>query len=228
VTPPPNPTGLALLKQALDLPAQVLDLGCDLVRDLVGEPVKVAGGMLGDQVYWWQWRNRIRIANRAAEMMNKDGIARRIVPPSFLLPLLDAASNVDDPDLQEMWARLLASGVATDEHQHPMWVKILAQMSAEDAHVFHACCFAADRGGVGPVDERTTPTPVLRALPSPTIVRLDALGLVTPRAFVNFAHVLRVGDEGFDGLPTGLGVQFRAAVLPKPATDPQVAPNSRP
>lgn len=220
--PPPAATGLALLKQALDLPEKILDLGCGLVRDLVGEPVKVAGGMLGDQVYWWQWRNRVRIASRAAEIIERDGIARRIVPPSFLLPLLDDAGNVEDPDLQAMWARLLASGVAADEHQHPMWIKILAQMSAEDARKFASICAHADALGT-PFGKRTEPPLFADDAPDDAEARLASLGLIIPYAAETPEIRLKRGNVfpdpesslfGVGALPTRLGARFRRAVVP--------------
>lgn len=203
---PPDPAGLAALKSALDLPKQVLDLGCGLVRDLVGEPVKVVGAMLGDQVYWWQWRNRVRIANRAAEIMEKDGIARRIVPPSFLLPLLEAAGNVEDRDLSEMWARLLASGVAADEHQHPLWVKILAQMSAEDARALQQVCARTDARGIPFVSDRDRFYGDIDA-ESDADARLFALGLTTPMTSGRLE-----GGEITSAL-SRLGAQFRRAVM---------------
>lgn len=219
MTAPPEPTGLAALKAALDLPKPVVDLGCDLVRDLVGStPVRIASGMLSDQLYYWKWRNRVRIAHRAAEIIEHDGIARRIVPPSFLLPLLDAAGDIEDPDLQELWARLLASGVAADEHQHPMWIKILAQMSAEDAKAFEDTVAATDREDVPFVLEPARPGWTM-VPPDPVDARLHALGLV---------ELVERHDEstppeqraGTGTLPwpvarlSGLGDQFRDAVMP--------------
>jgi len=122
-----------LLRTCLGMPEAVIETGCELIKSLLGEPFKVAGGMLADQVYAWRWRNRIRIAKRAEEIMAEEEIPARVLPPGFLLPLLDAAGDVEDPDLQQMWARLLASGVREDRHQHPMLVDTLRRMSREDA-----------------------------------------------------------------------------------------------
>ncbi|MCE9637723.1 MAG: DUF4393 domain-containing protein [Planctomycetes bacterium] len=213
---PPDPTtGLAALKTLCDLPKPVIDLGCDLVRDLLGGPVKVAGAMLSDQVYVWQWRNRVRIANRAAEIMERDGIARRIVPPSFLLPLLEAAGNVEDPNLQEMWARLLASGVEADEHQHPMWVRILAQMSGEDARAFEFACATAAAAAVEYAADGARPF-WPRGSDIASHVRLEALGLAVVGSRLRTGEAVDRTDVVQPLLPTRLGAQFRRAVMPRP------------
>lgn len=226
MTPLPDPsTGLAALKAALDLPKPVIDLACGLVNDLIGRPVHVAGGMITDEVYYWRWRNRVRIAHRAAEIMDRDGIARRIVPPSFLLPLLDAAGNVEDPDLQEMWAQLLASGVEADEHQHPMWVRILAQMSAEDARAFEAACAATDCEGIAfvPAGGRPGfgPLPAIRT-PDARLVALGLAVMVTHHLVADAAGVTAFIAD--DQMPVALldqvGAQFRRAAMPDPAAAP--------
>src|SRR5687767_11260208 len=80
-----------------------------LIESLFGRPMKAAGELLVDELRFWQWRNRVRKVLRAKEIIDRDGIAARVIPPSFLLPLLDSMGNVEDETLDEMWSRLLAS-----------------------------------------------------------------------------------------------------------------------
>jgi hypothetical protein len=44
--------------------------------------------------------------------------------------------NVDDEDLQELWARLLASAMVDNENQHPAYISILQQFSPDEAKIF--------------------------------------------------------------------------------------------
>ena len=118
-------TTLSVAGRILDLPKPVVETGCKLVESLLGEPCKIAGEMLADQLYFWQWLNRVRMANRADAVMKANGIAVRVLPPGFLVPLLQAAGDVDDPELQEMWANLLASGAADEKHCHPAFIHAL-------------------------------------------------------------------------------------------------------
>src|SRR5436190_21416717 len=113
----------------------VIDTGCRLIDSLLGEPARVVGNILADKLYAWQWRNRIKIAARAKELLDRDKISERLLPPGFLLPLLSAAGDIEQDSLQELWARLLASGVAADDCQHPSYTQVLRQLSVMDARV---------------------------------------------------------------------------------------------
>lgn len=55
----------------------------------------------------------------------------------FLLPLLNAAGTTEDPDLQELWAQLLASAVSDEEFQQVAYIKILEQLSPAEARILN-------------------------------------------------------------------------------------------
>jgi hypothetical protein len=111
----------------------VVETGCQLLDRLFGKPCEVAGNRVADQIYGWQWANRVRMAARAKVHIEGKGIAPRVLPPGFLIPLVEAAGNIDDPELQDLWARLLASGVESDNCQHPAFVRVLQQISPKEA-----------------------------------------------------------------------------------------------
>ena len=92
--------------------------------------------MLEDQIYAWQWTNRIRIANKAQKIMDANDIAPKVLPPGFLVPLLEAAGNVEDDTLQEMWAQLLVSGVEDQSNQHPAFITLLKEFGSDEALIF--------------------------------------------------------------------------------------------
>lgn len=104
-----------------------------LLNSLLDKPMKQAGGALGDSVSFWRWTNRLRIAHRAEKIIQEDGLAKKILPPSFLMPLIEMAGDVEDPALQELWARLIASGAQDKKHQHPAFAKTLSQLSCSEA-----------------------------------------------------------------------------------------------
>jgi len=121
---------------ALAIAKPVIDTGCRLIEKLLGKPAEVAGEMLEDALYAWKWRNRILIAHQAQRMMDRNRIAATVLPPGFLVPLLDRAGDVDDPDLQQLWAQLLASGVSTSAARHPSFPIILSQLSRDEGVIF--------------------------------------------------------------------------------------------
>lgn len=131
-----GPSAAAVLGQAMDVARPVIDKACGLIETMLGEPCKVAGSMLSDQVYWWQWKNRLRIARRAAEILEHEKLATEVVPPDFLVPVLDAVGEVEDESLSEMWARLLVSGMHDEAHRQAMHIEILRKMSGRDAILF--------------------------------------------------------------------------------------------
>lgn len=111
----------------------VVETGARLIESLLGKPCQVAGELVSEQLYAWQWANRCRIAAKAQAIMEKNGTAAKVLPKGFLLPLIEATGNVEDDDLQDLWAQLLASGAQDAEAQHPAFIETLRRMNAEDA-----------------------------------------------------------------------------------------------
>src|SRR5258706_10944326 len=95
----------ATIAAAAQLGKPVVQKGCDFVDAVLGKPLKAVGGILADEISFWRWKNRLKIAARAKDILDSKKVQVDVLPPSFLLPLLDAAGNVDDPDLEEMWAQ---------------------------------------------------------------------------------------------------------------------------
>lgn len=130
-------TAAAIIGSALAIGKPVIETGCKLIESLLGEPCKVAGAMLADQVYLWQWTNRIKIAHRAKELLNQNNVAEKVLPPGFLIPLLDKIGYVYQPALQKMWAGLLASACSDDETDETnlIFLNILSQISSSQAKI---------------------------------------------------------------------------------------------
>lgn len=179
------------LSQAIGRP---VDTACKLIESLLGKPFEVAGSALADQVQMWQWRNRVRIAERAHQMIEESGIARRVLPPDFLLPLIRDCGDTSDETLQEAWARLLAAAVADDAAQHIGFVHILKQLAPADAKVLDALV------KLGPlkVKERADKLAEATELPKDcvklSLSNLQHLAFFTPtgKRFLSFAvHFLR-------------------------------------
>lgn len=124
------------IAKATDLAKPVVETGCDLIARLLGKPCDVVGNMLADQVYAWQWRNRIRIADKAQKILREVNVNPHVLPPGFLLPLLVAAGNTEEESLQDMWANLLANAAHDVALQQRMYIYTLERLSPDDASVF--------------------------------------------------------------------------------------------
>ena len=121
-----------------------------------------------------QWGNRLRILAKAKKKMDENEDAAKVLPPGFFLPFLEAAGNVEDEDVEELWANLLANSLSIPDAQHPMVLNVLKQLSGQDAQQLRALLKRED----GEVRQKHGITPLLVNELNATIARLLALGLV--------------------------------------------------
>lgn len=218
---------VAVAGKLADVARPIAESGAQLIENLLGKPCAVAGDLLADQIYAWQWSNRIRIAHKAQEALDKQKVASKVLPPGFLLPLLDAAGNIDDESLQELWANLLASGVQDDTARHPAFIHTLKQMSPSDAEMFQHLekqgnwnlTYTSRRRRAG----SRPPWVFARYKRDPNVENLIALGLVRHQTQVDIEELklettpVATISEGQPEL-TGFGRAFAKAVLSTPAS----------
>lgn len=179
----------------------VVEKGVELIDSLLGKPCKVAGNLLADRIYTWQWTNRVRAFGRAKEILDAEQIPRQVLPTGFLLPVLDAVGNVEASELHELWARLIASALKDERHQHPAFRETLRYMSGEDARFLQEHVVDAVGGAGNLKEDWEFQAP---ATEWPIVVRLDALGVVSAGPLYR-AESLCVGSV------TGFGMQFLQA-----------------
>jgi len=104
-----------------------------LIKNMLDVPTKKIGELLGDCVSHWQWCNRINIAEKAYRKLQEKNIDPRALPPSFAVPLLRDAGDVEDEFLQDLWAALITSATADDRNVNIAFVDILHSMNPSDA-----------------------------------------------------------------------------------------------
>jgi hypothetical protein len=121
------------LKAISDLPKPIVDTGVALINSLLGKPFHETGELISDQIYAWRWANRIRIAEKAAKRLAETEMEAKVLPPGFLIPLLDTCGNVDDESMQDMWASLLTEGVRDESSQQATYRKTLEALTPGDA-----------------------------------------------------------------------------------------------
>lgn len=112
-----------------------VEIACKLFESLLGKPFEVIGEIATDQLQAWQWANRVRVAEKAEILITEKKIVKRVLPPSFLVPLIRSCGDADDETLQQAWARLLVDAVADDDSQHIAFVRTLEQLSPIDVRV---------------------------------------------------------------------------------------------
>jgi len=80
------------------------------VRAILGGPGGVLWGIAGDWARELRHKNLISIFLRAKRRLEDAGVSPHAVPLKIIHPFLEAASLEEEPELQELWANLIANG----------------------------------------------------------------------------------------------------------------------
>jgi hypothetical protein len=120
---------------ALELAKPLVETACSLISKLLDRPFRLASGIVSDELNYWRWRNRVRIFSRAQQVLERHSLAARVVSPSFMLPLLESAGDVEDDDLQSLWATLIVNASQDAVHRHPAFIDILRQITRDEAMI---------------------------------------------------------------------------------------------
>ena len=129
------------------IPGDKLDeVAADLVRHLLGEPVKgigstiadIFGGLVGDRVRQWRTRNLVTGLAATAHYLRVKGIPldkARALPDGEMFTMFENLSKQDDPDLVALWSGLLANAVSPDSEMvlEPILIETLKQISGGEA-----------------------------------------------------------------------------------------------
>ena len=184
-------------------------LGADLLGRLLGPATSELGGWVGDHLKDRRARNVANTLELAAAMVNERGGDVRAAEPEFVLSTITAAARVADPDLRDLWARLLARAAESDDAESPALVAVVSSMSPEDARIVahhmrtigdNACSLEAG-GNVVPTDAGA---------------RMQMLGIVELAALSHGAHV-RLTGLGYTLGRVLFGDEFVRRVPARPA-----------
>ena len=98
---------------------------------LVDPALKESGGILGDNVRFWRFKNQINLTIKAKEFLEKKGINPQKILPKTLLPILENGSLEDNEDLRDRWSALLAHAAdpSSEVTIRPSFPEILKQLS---------------------------------------------------------------------------------------------------
>jgi hypothetical protein len=117
----------------------------DFIAAVSGHPGESLGTILGNL-----GRRRVQnvetVGNKAHLILLDIGAMPKEIPLNVLQPLLEAASLQEEPDLQNVWANLLAN--AADGRQmtpvEPSFVAMLRNLSSREVRFLESICEGAD------------------------------------------------------------------------------------
>ncbi len=100
-------------------------------------PGEALGGLFADLINERRHANLIKITGRSQERLSNAGVSAKEVPLSIIHPALQAASLEEEPDLQEIWANLLANAADPRETTplSPSFPAILKELSAREVRL---------------------------------------------------------------------------------------------
>ncbi|TNE58935.1 MAG: DUF4393 domain-containing protein [Alphaproteobacteria bacterium] len=111
----------------------------DFVKKLVGPSIEQIGEIAGDWARYWRMHNWTIIAEKTEKLLAKKGLQAAVspIPPGLAFLTIQQASFEDDPNLQDLWAGLLANAM-TGGSRHSvakLAVRILSEMEPLDAKI---------------------------------------------------------------------------------------------
>ena len=89
------------------------------------KPLGELGGILSDTIGYWRLKNQVCLMLKAKSWLEEKNIEPSKVLPDIFIPILDGGSMVDDENLSDMFASLLASHLdsKTQEKVHVSFPK---------------------------------------------------------------------------------------------------------
>lgn len=111
------------------------------VSRIIGEPIDAAVGIVTDKLKYARWERQQRLTERAKQFIEEKGIKDnlRIVPPKIALPIVENASLEENDELQDLWARFIASAVDPnfDGTLRSAFIDIIKQLEVNDVHILN-------------------------------------------------------------------------------------------
>jgi len=116
---------------------EAVDVAKGFLVDISKDTSSAVGGLIGDRVNYWRFKNRINLLLESRQFLIRKGIKPEKILPDIFVPLIEEGGNTEDEGLSAMFASLLASHLDpnTQNEVHPSFAKVLAQLSSLDARV---------------------------------------------------------------------------------------------
>lgn len=145
---PGDPLGIRQYGEALKVNAETVKISAETVVkyiDHICEPAaKEIGLMLGDQFSYWRRSRAIALNEKLKRKLagRKEPLKYLNAPPRIVMKVFEEGSTVDDDEIQDMWAGLLASSCTEDgkDDSNLIFINILSQMTAPEARIINYTC----------------------------------------------------------------------------------------
>lgn len=120
---------------------QIIDPAKQLVEPIATTLSDTWAAVIGDRVAAWRLKNAAALQIRVNEQVAKLGLQldRSRIPERYAFAWFDEATKQDEPEIQELFARLLARAAAGEEHAFDRrHLETISRFTPMDAQVFEA------------------------------------------------------------------------------------------
>lgn len=102
---------------------------------LIVDPARALGGLFADKINAIRHERMIKILLSAKEQLRAAGLTAQQVPLKIIHPLLESGSLESEPDLQALWANLLANAADPREKDaiRTAFISIMKELTSRDA-----------------------------------------------------------------------------------------------
>jgi len=107
----------------------------DYLDKLIAPGLEQGGGIIGDTVAYWRFKNKVNLVLKAKAFLETKGIEPKRLLPEVVAPLLEAGSLEAENDMKDRWAALLASAAAEPSSVPPAFPRILSELSSTEAQI---------------------------------------------------------------------------------------------
>lgn len=107
------------------------------------------GLYLQDKVKNWRANNFASIAQKAQNKLEKSGdIDQKFAHPRMVFQIFEHSSWIDNDNVQEMWAGLLASSCTKDgkDDSNLLFINILSQLTTSQVKILNYACMNSTKG----------------------------------------------------------------------------------
>ena len=202
---------------------------------VLGEPIEIATGILGDKLKFMRWERQVRLVDQVQKINQDRGIEGKEIPvaPKIAIPIIENASLEENDLLQDLWAKLMSSsqGKESSTEVRSAFIDIIKQLEVIDVQILNAM-FDGYVNAVGRKNiHKETPrkisfskTDIMNALQISEYIYEDAIdNLMRVRCVCSEVKVMNsfsaggesmTVDKGYDSLNlTSLGVRFVVACI---------------
>lgn len=98
------------------------------VGTIFGSAVIQLDAMIEDRWKTWRLRQWLKLATKSEALLERNGLTASQIPFDVVLPLIESASLVEDENLVDCWAALLANAAGQERKVPPSFVHVMKEL----------------------------------------------------------------------------------------------------